>query len=227
MSDFSDTTIMEVKTPTVSFGELMEGGAAEIYVGPNKKLYTIPRALLCYHSEYFKRSLNSGSVEAAEGAIHLFTDDPETFILLLEWMYKGTLRVFENFCWEADDYRTALQQTCLVLCKLFCMADRLIIPGVEDYIVSQLNRAFDSAGDDFPIDSATIMAVYNNTPERSAFQKYLLEKLTVNLISPTGHHIEKYKELVEGPDAIPGFAVNLIAKMKDFRSHEYWCKAVL
>lgn len=204
----------------------MQGGAIEIYVGPNKKLYTIPRALLCHHSGYFQSCLNSNFIEAAEGVVDFSSYDLETFVLLLEWMYKGNLRVFEDNCWEVQDLQAALKQTCQILCKLSCMADKLAMAEIDDYIVSQLDRVFRSAGDIFPMDSANVMAVYNNTHEHSELQKYVTKKLSLSLLSPTGHDIAMYAECIQGPDAIPGLAVRLIAKMKDYRSNDFWCKNI-
>ncbi len=203
----------------------MEGASIKIYVGADEKLYTAPRALLCYHSAFFQCCLSGQFKEATENAVRLDEDDPETFLLVLEWMHKGTLQIFED-CWrDFHDRPAGLRQTCRVLCKLSVMADKLQMNGIQGYVFSELDRAMRHAGDYFPMDSATVMAVYNNTREHSKLQQYVLESLAHNLISPSGHHITEYQECVEGPNAIPGFALKLIAKMKDFRSHEYWCKA--
>jgi len=202
----------------------MEGGAVEVYVGPDKKMYTIPRALLSHHSEYFQRSLNGQFREASENQIHLTEDDPKTFILVLEWLYKGTLNILDDRCHGAEDRLVALRAICHTLCELYCLADKLLIHPIQDYAFTQLERALRFAGNDFPMTQETIMDVYKNTHEDSALRKWVLEKLALNLVSPLGHHCTAYVKVIEGPQPIPGFGMLLIAKMRNVRSYDFWVR---
>jgi len=201
---------------------LVEGSAVEVYVGPDKKMYTLPRALLCYHSDFFQRSLTGQFREASEDKIYLPEDDAKIFLLVLEWMYKGTLPMFEDRYQLTKDLPRALRAMCYTLCEMYCLADKLLLHRIQNYIFSQLDRALNLAGNDFPMTQDTIIQIYKNTHESSTLRKWVVEKLALNLIKPYGRHISEYQKLVDGPNAIPGFAVDLFANMKEVKSYDVW-----
>lgn len=202
----------------------MEGAAVKIYVGADEKLYTVPRALLCHHSDYFQTSLNGKFRESTNGTVHLPEDDPESFVLVLEWMYKEYLHILEDHDWETRPRQAELKRTCRILCKLCCTADKLQMRGIEGYIISQLDHALKCAGDKFPMDSATVRDFYTNTPDSSAPQRFVLEKLALNLTSDTGHPITEFRDCIEGADEIPDFAVKLFTKMRSIKTNEFSCE---
>lgn len=68
---------------------LMSGPRVDIYVGPQKKHFSLPKKLLCYYSEYFQRCLNSNFIESQTQRIDLDQDNIEYFNILVEYMSTG------------------------------------------------------------------------------------------------------------------------------------------
>lgn len=67
----------------------MSGSRVDIYVGPQKKHYTLPKKLLCYYSEYFERCFNGNFIEGQTQKLTLDEDKVEDFEILLEYMISG------------------------------------------------------------------------------------------------------------------------------------------
>ncbi len=178
--------------------------------------------MLCHHSKYFGRAFNGLFKETLEHRIHLEEDDPAIFALLIEWMYTQNLHVYKDHVYDAIDVQEPLKGACDTLCELFCMSEKLLVDGIQEDIKEELDRAFDRAGNHFPIEPHTIMAMYNNTHADSKFRKFILENLAANLVDCQGRHIKYYQDCIEGPDAIPGFSMDLMMKMKNERSKDFW-----
>jgi hypothetical protein len=67
----------------------MSGPRVDIYVGAQKKHFSLPKKLLCFYSEYFQRCLNSNFVEGRTQKIDLDQDNIEYFNILVEYMSSG------------------------------------------------------------------------------------------------------------------------------------------
>lgn len=63
----------------------------DIYVGKDKKHYSVPKGLLCYYSTYFDRCFNGKFKETKEGKLELLDDQTDNFELLLEYFLHGTV----------------------------------------------------------------------------------------------------------------------------------------
>ncbi|PVH86916.1 hypothetical protein DL98DRAFT_582234 [Cadophora sp. DSE1049] len=82
------------KKPTaVELLKLMSGPRVDVYVGKDKKHYSLPKDLLCYHSTYFDRCFNGEFKEAKESKLELLEDDVEDFEILLEYLLRGSLQL--------------------------------------------------------------------------------------------------------------------------------------
>lgn len=64
----------------------MSGPRVDIYVGPTKKHYSLPKNLLCYYSKYFDRCFNGSFIEGQTQKLELLEDKVKDFDLLLEYM---------------------------------------------------------------------------------------------------------------------------------------------
>ncbi|KAH9222811.1 hypothetical protein DL95DRAFT_380561, partial [Leptodontidium sp. 2 PMI_412] len=69
----------------------MSGPKVDVIVGKDKKHYSLPKDLLCYHSRYFDRCFNGGFKEAEEQKLELLEDSVEDFEILLEFMLQGSV----------------------------------------------------------------------------------------------------------------------------------------
>jgi len=67
----------------------MDGPRVDIYVGPEKKHYRLPKNLLCYFSEYFDRCFNGYFTETQTQKLTLEEDRVDFFEVLLRYMKGG------------------------------------------------------------------------------------------------------------------------------------------
>ena len=160
--------------------------------------------------------------EATDDSIHLKEDSPSAFGLLVEWMYTQSLNVYNDHVYPSTDLHEALSTTCDILCELFCLSEKLLVDGIQNAIGADLDRAVERGRDILPIEPDTVIAVYQNTHPGSSFRKYVLNKLAFNLEAYEGRHISYYSECLEGPRAIPGFTMELLARMKDVKGRNFW-----
>lgn len=62
------------------------GEVVKISIGPEKKLYTIHKDLICHHSEYFRAAYN-GRWKESEDGVELEDVEPEVFGIFVHWLY--------------------------------------------------------------------------------------------------------------------------------------------
>ena len=60
-------------------------------VGPDRKVFSLHKRLLCENSEYFKAALEGSFKEATTQSIELLDDKVEIFKVFQHWLYTGTL----------------------------------------------------------------------------------------------------------------------------------------
>jgi hypothetical protein len=78
--DFYLTLVRKISSPKV-----------EILLGPKKKIYSVPKDLLCYYSNYFDRCFNGGFMEATHQMLILEEDAIADFELLLDYILTGSI----------------------------------------------------------------------------------------------------------------------------------------
>jgi hypothetical protein len=66
----------------------LTGPFAEITVGADAVVFTLPKRLLCNSSTYFKAALNNGFAETATQKITLDDDDPDVFRTYAAWLFQ-------------------------------------------------------------------------------------------------------------------------------------------
>ena len=68
---------------------MISGPKVDLYVGPTKKHYNLPKLLLCHYSDFFDSCFNSGFYETLSQTLYLPEDRIEEFEILLEFMLRG------------------------------------------------------------------------------------------------------------------------------------------
>jgi hypothetical protein len=69
---------------------MISGPKVDLYVGPSKKHYNLPKLLLCHYSDFFDSYFNASSTETPSQTLYLPEDRIEDFEILLEFMLRGT-----------------------------------------------------------------------------------------------------------------------------------------
>ena len=80
---------IDMYTSTYERIQLNEGPRVDIYVGAEKKHYSLPKNLLCSSSSYFDRCFNGGFTEGQTQKLTLEEDNVDHWEILLEFMYSG------------------------------------------------------------------------------------------------------------------------------------------
>jgi hypothetical protein len=115
--------------------ESISGRTATIKVGrgPHAGVFTVPKALLCNSSTYFKAALNGPFVEGQTQTIDLDDEDPSIFRTYVAWLYQGQLHS-QDIEEELDDP----QDFGLHIAQVMVFADRRDVAELQDDAMSML-----------------------------------------------------------------------------------------
>ncbi|KAF2117668.1 hypothetical protein BDV96DRAFT_464751, partial [Lophiotrema nucula] len=103
-------------------------------VGPEKKAYTLHKALLVHHSGYFRGALSGDWVEAKEGTIHLEDVHTGAFNIFVNWIYAGQLPTSPRSGEFAPHDPEEFPGCSFAIGRLraYILADMLIVPSLKD-----------------------------------------------------------------------------------------------
>ena len=76
---------------------MISGPKVDVYVGPNKKHYNLPKLLLCHYSDFFDVCFSGNFAEGQSQKLELPDDQVEEFEILLEYMLRGSSMKSINF----------------------------------------------------------------------------------------------------------------------------------
>ncbi|KAE8448423.1 hypothetical protein EG329_009488 [Mollisiaceae sp. DMI_Dod_QoI] len=79
------------KLSSIQLIELISGPRVDVYIGPSKEHYSLPKNLLCYYSKFFDRCFNNVFEEGQTQKLELPEDTVEDFDILLEYMTHTTV----------------------------------------------------------------------------------------------------------------------------------------
>ncbi|KAG4437857.1 hypothetical protein IFR05_006659 [Cadophora sp. M221] len=174
-----------------------------IHVGPEKKVFSIHKKLLCNRSEYFDKAFNGGFKES-DGTMYLPEDHLEAFDALVVYIYQNRLPNFprENFTrgWEGcESYADILE-------KLFYLAEKYCMNVLGNRIMDTLQGMQLKYG---RVPSCSrIKQHYQNTSSTSKIRLYSAATACYHLIRYTGEEMDDYKELAR---AEPDFGADCLA----------------
>lgn len=165
--------------PPVLSPETLGSEIVTIYVGPQRKAFTIHKKPLCDRSEYFNAAFNSGFQEGSTNEMHLPEDTPSEFTNLVNYIYQDRLPPFPTDEY-ALDVKGSRGYTKDHLYPLFTFAEKLCINDLA-------NRVMDNIQDihlkyNRTLSSARILAIYRTTHENSKFRLYSMLNLVQNSV---------------------------------------------
>lgn len=191
---------------------MIEGPTTKICVGPNEVIFYIPQGLLAYYTTYFETAIEDNE----EKTVHLPDESSELLSPLLQWMYQGQLQVWQTFKDELG-VEEAVQPACNALCQLWFLAERLLIRGgIKAQIIRDLDMIIQAA-QRIPIDMNILSQIFHRQPEDSGIRLCLLDRIGFDLFKYRHWDLSEYRELLEGPKAIPGCAELLVSRATEAR----------
>ncbi|KAH8815744.1 hypothetical protein F5884DRAFT_191775 [Xylogone sp. PMI_703] len=193
------------KKSSVKIIDLISGPQVELYIGPNKHHYALPKRLLCHYSTYFNSCFNGGFAESQTQSIELPDDRVEHFELLLEYWLKGSM----------DDWFKAhpSKKKPVIQCMDFlAFADKYgfeVVEAMEAPLTSALGKS-DAARSNKKVNHAEevrasdIELVYRMTSVGSPLRRLMAEAA----LSAKGFRNSRFFQKQEID--VPGFAADLL-----------------
>ena len=181
---------------------LLSGPTVDIYVGKERKRWTLHRNLLCHHSSYFETELEGHEVPKQEDVrkLELLDDDPKGFELLVKWLYQGQLEDSALFT-EEDKYNYA------VAChKLYMLCDKFDMIQLKNLAMDQYRSNLHAA--ELVPDAEEINEIYRAAPRGSPFRT-LMTKIAArqNMDPDVDKDAQSYRACFENN---PDFAVDMV-----------------
>ncbi|KAI9712146.1 MAG: hypothetical protein M1812_006984 [Candelaria pacifica] len=194
---------MATETPA-EFSELLSGEMVDIYVGPKRKHWHLPKLLLCNTSSFFQGSFEGEFKEAAEKALYLPEDEAEGFEIFVQWLYRGGLPGIANYA--TFDAEQLLSSNI----ALYHLADKLCIVPLQNLAIERIGEIF-KRGKQVSMRPSTILGIYQNTRPDSMLRKLSVDLAAHRYMSTPDLNIEYYKCCL---DSAEGFVIDLVRAMK-------------
>lgn len=187
---------------------LLSGPTVDIYVGAQKRKWTLHQNLLMHHSSYceleFQQSRND--VEKSESSrLDLPHDDPVGFELLVKWLYQGTLQDSSSFDTDETKYEHAV--ACF---KLWMLCDRFHMIKLKNLAMDQYRRCLTES--QLVPDADEIDDIYRTSPVHSPFRTLMIKIAARQMMDPeVERSAEAYRKCFENN---PDFAMEMIRSIR-------------
>ncbi|KAI9649500.1 hypothetical protein NHQ30_002077 [Ciborinia camelliae] len=153
------------RAPLVTF--LNKTEMVDLVVGPEKAIFRVHKSFLCNKIPYFSAMFNSGFKEAEENSATFPEDLPESFDILIQWVYSGHIRHYE--C-----HGPARPETWNFL-QFYSLAEKLCLMKVQDRVLDIYRNSCRAENCTFNLSWAT--EAYEITPDQSALRRFVIQML--------------------------------------------------
>ncbi|MCJ1355969.1 MAG: hypothetical protein MMC33_005963 [Icmadophila ericetorum] len=189
----------------------------DIYVGPNKRHWSLHLNLLTHHSTYFESQFSKASEMEHEPPnnkkkqtpsgnlkLDLPEADPTAFELLVKWLYQGRIDDVSDMPVDKKwDYADACQ-------KLYVLCTTLHLPQLKNFAIDQFRKGCNQAG--LVPGPEETKAIYDTTAPESSFRKLVSKIAARQIMDPESENdAGTYRMCFEGS---PDFAVDVINALR-------------
>ena len=155
----------------------------KIYIGAERKALVIHRHLLCSKFPYFKSYFHHFPSQLAENSYQIseVNADAEIFSLVVEFVYRGSLEIFNpgNFRGSGSRIRLIISRAIAV----YCFAAELLMGAMMEYIMDALVPIYCS--NSLRPTVAEIKAAYRGTSEGNGLRRFMARSYQyITLTSP-------------------------------------------
>ncbi|RDL36028.1 uncharacterized protein BP5553_06640 [Venustampulla echinocandica] len=132
-----------------------------IHVSRNKRKQTflVHKQFICFYSSYFNAAFNGEFQEGQTQTLELENVFPSLFAIFVNWIYTQKIVADDNYA-----------PTLFSLIQLWILADRLLVPKLQNKILGQLEIR---RADNVPFSGETLASFYNHTVTGSPLRRYL------------------------------------------------------
>ncbi|KAF7900303.1 uncharacterized protein EAF01_007605 [Botrytis porri] len=160
-----ERTVEVKKSPALIF--LNKTEMVDLIAGPGEALFRVHKSFICNKISYFDKMFNGGFKEAKENSARFPEDIPESFDILIEWVYSGHIRFYEVEV-------SARPESWNFLC-FYALAEKLGLTQLEDRALDVYRQSCKAKNATFSMDWAT--RAYQITPQGSALRRYAIQVL--------------------------------------------------
>ncbi|KAF2219589.1 hypothetical protein BDZ85DRAFT_44048 [Elsinoe ampelina] len=189
------------------FSELLSGPTVDIFVGKDKRRWSIHRNLLVHHSGYFETAFMGAHLPKSKQAnqtLELLKDDPAGFELFVKWLYQGRL---DDPGTMSDEQKYEYAVACH---KLYLLCERFELPDLKNMSVDQYRLCLNEA--QLVPDAEEINDIYKISPKGSPFRKLMTQIAARQIMDPdTDKDAESYRSCFQDN---PDFAVDMVNAIK-------------
>ena len=179
----------------------------DIFVGQERRQWTLHRNLLCHHSRFFDESsvINGEKRHVNHGKVELLDEDPAAFELLVKWLYQGKIEDVSQLPEDAKwDYAFACQ-------KLYILSNTLGLIELKNVAIDQFRKGCHEAG--LVPGPEEMGPIYVKTPPKSPFRSLVCRIAARQLMDPdTQRDAITYRQCFE---ASPEFAIDVINEIRE------------
>jgi hypothetical protein len=169
-------------------------------VGSGEELQTfhVHEGVITPRSEYFKRALNKHWQASKEKIVPLIKENPYTFSLYLELVYRGSLSLGQADTTKDDAITVA--QDYLVLADIYIFADFLVDPSTKNIVVdtmlaqARVKRGPISWSSHYQLPGIEVInTIYSNTVGEDGPGELMVELYDTNRVKLAD--IQKWKDI--------------------------------
>ncbi|KAL2352533.1 hypothetical protein BJ546DRAFT_213063 [Cryomyces antarcticus] len=188
---------------------LLSGPTVDIYVGADRRHWSLHRNLLCHHSSYLEAELLPGEVPKMKNAnsnskLELLDEDAAGFELLVKWLYQGRIDDVGEMSEDSKyDYAVACH-------RLYRLCDKFDMPQLKNIAIDQYRKGLSET--QLVPDAQEIDEIYRASPKGSPFRKLMTQIAARQIMDPENDSdAETYRKCFDGN---PDFAVDMVNAIK-------------
>ncbi|CAK4034660.1 hypothetical protein DOTSEDRAFT_41560 [Lecanosticta acicola] len=188
-----------------TFAELLSGPTVDIFVGRERRQWSLHRNLLCHHSSYFETELYGhhdapGKRSLRDNTLELPDDDPVGFELLVKWLYQGQLE-------DTSQLSDVAKYEYAVAChKLHLLCDKFNMVRLKNIAMDQYRQCLHES--QLVPDAEEIDDIYGASPIDSPFRSLMIKIAARQVMDPdVDRDADAYRRCFENSS---DFAVEMI-----------------
>lgn len=123
--------------------------------------FKVHKNFICYYSPFFDAAFNGDFAEGESQEMEFHEVDLQTFGMFVNWLYTQSIVLSDHS-----------QPCCRFLLYLWILADRILVPKLQNQIIRQLDerRVLEKR-----LPSSSFNFVYEHTTEGSLLRKYIVD----------------------------------------------------
>lgn len=189
---------------------LLSGPMIDIYVGPERRHWSIHQKLLCHHAsfletEFISHDFSERKDSARSNTLELPESDPAGFELLVKWLYQGHLQSPASFTTNGEKYGYAA-----ACCQLWLLSEKFGMARLRNLAMDIYRKCLYETH--LVPDAEEINQMYRSTPAGSRMRKLIVHVAARQIMDPeVERDVGAYRKCLEGN---PDFATELIRAVR-------------